>query len=918
MAENDVTIQINLDAKDAQAAIELFGRETVKVLGKSESQVASFGQVFSKVRIPVVAAIGTIVGAYRTMSTAINEAVEDAKLTRQIEASLRATDEASTQAVKGVLDFADAIKEATGVSDDLVKQAFITAKSFGITADQAKNLTQAAIDLAAATGIDVETAVRQLGGTLDGSIGKIGNLGAEFRNLTTEQLKAGDAIDLVTSKFGGTAAKELDTYQGAVNQLTNAWGDLLKEFGKTTTESTFVQTSISAIAQALENLTKKTEQFRKGEFEILPTGAAAPVKGSIEDLRFLRKEAEILAGSIGKTSKEVEKGFAGIVKAAQGSTSAVLNFEERLASFPQKVAAPIQKTGKELEELQKKAKKLAEEAKAFKEGIFGQFGTQVERESEKAKQALAKLNEFQKQGALTAQEVASIRQRINENLNRILLEDEKRLADEQKKTYEEVVEAARKAGADRRTEEQKTQDFLRSVFENPFVNLGEKLQLQIVRAIEFLKTGTDIGSPFKENEIATSVAGGINAALQGRQGAVKAIGQIGEAIGASFGIPGLGAITELLARGPEETKKFIKEFIKAIPDIIQAISESIPVVVETIVDVLVNKGGAARIGIAIAKSMTLQPVWARLGQEIFGKSGNDLAKVIRTGLAEGGTNARDGFKEFFAQIGPSITRAGKQFGRDIQTSIKQAQSTLGPAIKAGFDTFIESVKGFVNAIGPSLKQFISDLPVAIFNAIGGLFTELGNAISEPLKNALAPLTSNLDTLNLTVIKLFDPIERLIRALSGEGAREGIQGIGEKIGDYLDSRGFKPVTETLSKLEPLFNPAATFDVLTGRRRLFSEGGMVYAADGFFQPKGTDTVPAMLTPGELVVPRDMVGELASYLARQSPDNAGSNEAMLASILATVQAPVIVKTEAKVRDQAFADIILQLNRQNARLRA
>ncbi len=32
-----------------------------------------------------------------------------------------------------------------------------------------------------------------------------------------------------------------------------------------------------------------------------------------------------------------------------------------------------------------------------------------------------------------------------------------------------------------------------------------------------------------------------------------------------------------------------------------------------------------------------------------------------------------------------------------------------------------------------------------------------------------------------------------------------------------------------------------------------GGIVYASRGF-QPKGTDTVPAMLTPGEMVLTRD----------------------------------------------------------------
>lgn len=38
--------------------------------------------------------------------------------------------------------------------------------------------------------------------------------------------------------------------------------------------------------------------------------------------------------------------------------------------------------------------------------------------------------------------------------------------------------------------------------------------------------------------------------------------------------------------------------------------------------------------------------------------------------------------------------------------------------------------------------------------------------------------------------------------------------------------------------------------------YSRGGTVYASRGMFIPKGTDTVPAMLTPGEFVVNRSAV--------------------------------------------------------------
>jgi hypothetical protein len=61
-------------------------------------------------------------------------------------------------------------------------------------------------------------------------------------------------------------------------------------------------------------------------------------------------------------------------------------------------------------------------------------------------------------------------------------------------------------------------------------------------------------------------------------------------------------------------------------------------------------------------------------------------------------------------------------------------------------------------------------------------------------------------------------------------------------------------------------------------VFAKGGPVYAAGGFFTPRGTDTVPAMLTPGEFVVSRRGVAAagmpaLKSINAGQAPGGGGN---------------------------------------------
>ena len=92
--------------------------------------------------------------------------------------------------------------------------------------------------------------------------------------------------------------------------------------------------------------------------------------------------------------------------------------------------------------------------------------------------------------------------------------------------------------------------------------------------------------------------------------------------------------------------------------------------------------------------------------------------------------------------------------------------------------------------------------------------------------------------------------------------------------------------------------------------FQSGGVV--------PKGfpNDTYPAALSSGELVVPKDTTSSLFNAIDRLGSTDGSLNQGMMAQILAAVTAPITVQTTAEVNNQAFADIILTLNRQNARL--
>jgi hypothetical protein len=1010
MAENDVTIQINLDAKDAQVAVELFGKNAEKALqsveentkniersykrlasqlenvGKSSLDILrqeqknrlkiiqdalnnnlitekeasnqrlklardfsdkikkeikidpkeittnnaeitrSFETAFANITragAKIFLVIETIRRVYQLLSGSIGEAVQEAKALKQIEASLSSVGESGESAVRGVIEFAEAIKESTGISDDLVKQTFIIAQSFGISSDRAKELTAAAIDLAAATGQDVDTAVRQLGGTLDGTIGKVGNYGAEFRNLTKEQLEAGAAIDLVNQKFGGSASKDLESFGGRISQLTNSFSDFVKEIGKTVTESSFIQRALKATADAVDGLTEAVKRGRDEQqsqdtsigASIL--GASAAYAQAAQNVRLLNEEAAAFRDiNVGDQSKKVSNGFRGIVEQAQGATKATSNFLERLNSFPKaKAAESLGVTGKALED----AKKKAEEAAKAYDTLLAKLRTSTADDAAKIKarydQEIVEIRNVSKEKLFSAQQTATLIALVEKNR---VIETNKFLIDEAKKANDELRKQA---------EEQKS--FLEGVFANPFGNLAQRFQDEITRAIEFARSGKDLGSPFKEGEIAASITGGLALALQGKAGAVKAVSQIGEIIGNSFGIPGLGAITELLSRGPEATKKFITEFINSVPDIIQAVAESIPVVVEALVDTLINKGGIVKIAAALVRAMVFSPALARVGELILGKPADELTQGINESFSQGAENWTQATKDFFNNIGPAVGQLLLGIGpglsdlfKNIWKGLEDSFNRFDEVFNQQWNLFIQSfggaLSGFIQGIGGAFVSFFEQLGPAFESAINNFV----NAIGDALSGVFDPLLGYIQRLTESFQRIGNIFTELARAFKDVGAlfSDLFGGLSNQLARLTD-----PIERLIKSLSNPFGGGGGGDGLLaeaassiGKVLGFSKGGMVYASDGFFSPKGTDTVPAMLTPGELVVPRDMVSELGSFLMRQSSDSPSSDSAMLSAIYSAVSSPMVIKTEAKVNQQAFADIILQLNRQNARLSA
>ena len=181
------------------------------------------------------AIIDSIRTAIRGIRNFFRESIELASVQEDAVTRLRnaltLTDQFSESRIQQMQNFASALQAVSTVGDEAALSGMSLAVAMGATAEQAMLATQAAADLSAATGKTFDTALQQTVKTLGGFAGELGETIPELKELTLEELRAGEGLELIAKRFDGFAKANTRTFSGALKQLQNAWGDLKEELG---------------------------------------------------------------------------------------------------------------------------------------------------------------------------------------------------------------------------------------------------------------------------------------------------------------------------------------------------------------------------------------------------------------------------------------------------------------------------------------------------------------------------------------------------------------------------------------------------------------------------------------------------------------------------------------------------------------
>ena len=201
---------------------------------------------------------------------------------------------------------------------------------------------------------------------------------------------------------------------------------------------------------------------------------------------------------------------------------------------------------------------------------------------------------------------------------------------------------------------------------------------------------------------------------------------------------------------------------------------------------------------------------------------------------------------------PRRTLAGvSRMGGSSSKALLQNVEALS-ALRKNAATFQEmKIQDFLNLLTQNKTQFSNLAPDQSLNLvtdyIGQVFPLITGSTRETMGKAVYNNGARVLEGSLSVAMLQPTLLSAMKHLDGS---EFVlhQKVGWTMAELMDDMGQYAVSDALGEPESTDN----INKLTNKAR----GGPIYASKGSyinFQPKGTDTVPAMLTPGEFVVNR-----------------------------------------------------------------
>lgn len=178
----------------------------------------------------------------------------------------------SKTASQEMVDLAGALQATTRYGDDAILSASALIQTIGkLGAGELPQATSAAVDLAAALSIDLDSAAKLVGKAAIGNVDAFKRYGIEIEKGTTASQTFANAMRTL-SGFQGTAAAQAKTFAGITDILKYSWEDLTKVTGNAIITNQALLNVLSAVNEMVVGGTKDLEGNSLALKELIANG----------------------------------------------------------------------------------------------------------------------------------------------------------------------------------------------------------------------------------------------------------------------------------------------------------------------------------------------------------------------------------------------------------------------------------------------------------------------------------------------------------------------------------------------------------------------------------------------------------------------------------------------------------------------
>jgi hypothetical protein len=179
------------------------------------------------------AAAGAAAAIYagKLLVDGVQSAIADEAAQLKLKSALENATGATTKQIAEIEKQISKTSLATGVTDDELRPALSRLAMSTNDSTKAQELLNLALDISAQTSKPLETVANALGKAYDGNSAALGKLGIGMSAAELKAMSFTETQDKLSQLFGGSAAKNAETFQGRMDRLKVAFDESLETIG---------------------------------------------------------------------------------------------------------------------------------------------------------------------------------------------------------------------------------------------------------------------------------------------------------------------------------------------------------------------------------------------------------------------------------------------------------------------------------------------------------------------------------------------------------------------------------------------------------------------------------------------------------------------------------------------------------------